>query len=117
MSFNFQNSTFADVNECDDSTLNDCCANANCTDTIGHYYCMCVEGYTGDGSSCNGEQFKHFNRLYMHLCYYNPDIDECSSEERFPCHFNANCNNTVGSFLCSCVTGYTGDGMYCEGNA
>ena len=27
-----------------------------------------MEGYTGDGSSCNGEQFKYFNRDY--ICIY-----------------------------------------------
>ena len=40
------------------------------------------------------------------------DIDECSSD---PCHSNATCNNTVGSFTCTCVSGYTGDGFQCIG--
>ena len=42
------------------------------------------------------------------------DIDECSSEE-YPCDFNANCTNNVGSFSCTCQIGYTGNGLYCEG--
>ena len=28
---------------------------------------------------------------------------------------NATCNNTVGSYLCSCDLGYSGDGMKCSG--
>ena len=40
------------------------------------------------------------------------DIDECISD---PCHSNATCNNTIGSFTCTCVSGYTGDGFECIG--
>ena len=38
------------------------------------------------------------------------DIDECLED---PCHSNATCNNTDGSFICSCNTGYTGNGTTC----
>ena len=31
------------------------------------------------------------------------------------CHNNATCLNTNGSFTCSCKTGYSGNGMQCEG--
>ena len=41
------------------------------------------------------------------------DIDECLTSQ--PCHANATCNNTVGSYLCSCDLGYSGDGMKCSG--
>ncbi|OCT90343.1 hypothetical protein XELAEV_18018955mg [Xenopus laevis] len=33
------------------------------------------------------------------------DIDECS-EQPTPCGNNSNCTNTVGSFICSCQSGY-----------
>ena len=36
------------------------------------------------------------------------DVDECLFN---PCHSNAMCNNTVGSFMCSCDFGYVGDGI------
>lgn len=41
------------------------------------------------------------------------DIDECSSSN--VCHPNAMCNNTVGSYICECSPGYTGDGKSCSG--
>ena len=39
------------------------------------------------------------------------DIDECM--QLSPCHVNAKCTNTKGSFDCECNMGYTGDGMNC----
>ena len=40
------------------------------------------------------------------------DIDECLVS---PCHGNATCNNTVGSYFCACDSGYSGDGFNCSG--
>ena len=31
------------------------------------------------------------------------------------CHANAECTNTQGSFSCTCVEGYSGDGVDCQG--
>ncbi len=42
------------------------------------------------------------------------DIDECA-DEIDNCHDNATCNNNDGSFNCTCTSGYTGNGTYCEG--
>ena len=42
-----------DIDEC--SGTNDCDSNANCTDTDGSYTCMCNDGYTGNGTSCDGK--------------------------------------------------------------
>ncbi|KAL9978444.1 hypothetical protein ACROYT_G015958 [Oculina patagonica] len=41
------------------------------------------------------------------------DIDECSSGSH-KCDMNAKCNNTVGSYNCTCKEGYTGDGRSCS---
>ena len=41
------------------------------------------------------------------------DINECQTN--FPCHSNATCNNTDGSYLCKCDSGYSGDGFTCAG--
>ena len=42
-----------------------------------------------------------------------PDIDECLLFS--PCHINATCTNTVGSFYCTCNQGLAGDGYTCQG--
>ena len=42
------------------------------------------------------------------------DFDECAA--KFDnCDPNAYCNNTVGSFNCTCNSGYTGNGTTCTG--
>ena len=42
------------------------------------------------------------------------DIDECTLSID-SCDNNATCNNTVGSYTCTCDIGYTGDGFTCTG--
>ena len=41
------------------------------------------------------------------------DTNECSTVS--PCHANATCNNTEGSYTCTCDSGYSGDGVSCNG--
>ena len=43
------------------------------------------------------------------------DIDECSSGDTNQCDSNAQCNNTDGSYMCGCLSGYQGDGRSCTG--
>ena len=31
------------------------------------------------------------------------------------CHADANCSNTKGSFYCTCLNGYSGNGVDCRG--
>ena len=40
------------------------------------------------------------------------DIDECELMTH-NCNPNAECTNTEGGFNCSCLLGYTGDGVNC----
>ena len=41
------------------------------------------------------------------------DIDECKGNHS--CHLNATCTNTLGSHVCECHPGYTGNGRNCTG--
>ena len=41
------------------------------------------------------------------------DIDECTDAN--PCDVNADCQNTPGAFICTCNSGFTGDGLTCAG--
>ena len=50
-------------------------------------------------------------RLTLYLCI---DINECSDNSE-NCDVNAICNNTVGSYNCTCNPGYTGNGTTCTG--
>ena len=47
------------------------------------------------------------------ICYHS-DIDECQLG-RDDCDENAECTNTLGSYVCTCKEGYSGDGTACIG--
>ena len=47
-------------------------------------------------------------------CFVCLDIDECDMETN-SCDVNAVCTNTDGSYTCSCLSGYSGDGENCTG--
>jgi hypothetical protein len=40
------------------------------------------------------------------------DIDECLMTN--PCHVNASCTDTEGSFICQCNSGHSGNGFNCS---
>ena len=42
------------------------------------------------------------------------DVDECRLKTD-NCSSLAECTNTDGSFVCECITGFTGDGISCTG--
>ena len=44
----------------------------------------------------------------------SPDKDECA-DKTDNCHSNARCDNIVGFFNCTCLQGFTGDGVTCSG--
>ncbi|XP_078573543.1 SCO-spondin-like isoform X2 [Branchiostoma floridae x Branchiostoma japonicum] len=58
----------------------------------------------GPGCNCAGTGFNG-------TCCDN-DIDECATGVH-NCHQHATCTNTVGSYRCTCDSGYTGDGRTC----
>lgn len=45
---------------------------------------------------------------------FETDINECETGTA-TCSENAGCNNTDGSYSCSCLPGFTGDGADCNG--
>jgi len=44
------------------------------------------------------------------------DIDECAADNG-GCSAAADCINTPGSYSCTCLPGYSGDGYMCEGKS
>ena len=48
-----------DTDECASNTHN-CHISATCSNTVGSFTCSCNDGYTGDGTSCNGMQLSPF---------------------------------------------------------
>nr|XP_033811318.1 pro-epidermal growth factor isoform X3 [Geotrypetes seraphini] len=79
----------------DDCAVSDCDINALCVSSDDGDTCRCLEGYTGDGTSCD-------------------DVDECSIDGNLCSQNSADCVNTEGSYLCICSEGYTGDGLQCK---
>ena len=52
--------------------------------------CLCSSGYTATSDACD-------------------EIDECTASTD-NCHAQATCTNLAGTFNCTCVDGFTGDG-------
>ena len=46
-------SSCLDINECENS--NDCHMNATCANSIGSYSCACNNGFSGNGTICEGK--------------------------------------------------------------
>ena len=56
--------------------------------------------------------------IQLFTCNLKPisDIDECVVDTHHNCSSDAFCNNTHGSFNCTCKPGFTGDGQKCTGS-
>ena len=53
-------------------------------------------------------------RFLVLLVFLVLDMDECNTFSGL-CHADAVCENTVGSFICTCNAGFTGDRRFCVG--
>ncbi|CAH3181644.1 unnamed protein product, partial [Porites lobata] len=125
---------FPDINECEAGKHN-CYANASCKNTKGSFVCTCKPGYSGDGVNCTGENNTSvffiinlflINSIYLALEPSSPtsiarnlslplssdQVNECITGEH-NCDANADCNDTEGSFECTCKPGYYGNGVNC----
>ena len=60
---------------------------------------------------CFTSQRRKDYSLCVHT-YVPSDIDECDAD---PCDADADCQNFVGSFTCTCNVGFSGDGFSCIG--
>ena len=58
---------------------------------------------------------EHVMSLKVYYLTVRTDIDECVSPDLNECHEAGICNNTDGSYDCSCNEGYDGDGYNCTG--
>uniref|UniRef100_A0A8C2IXB8 Nidogen 2a (osteonidogen) n=1 Tax=Cyprinus carpio TaxID=7962 RepID=A0A8C2IXB8_CYPCA len=99
-----------DVDECAEG-LSSCGAHSYCVNLPGSHRCQCESGFEFgfDGRTCQGKKHLHFLcRLCFVVC---ADVDECRDQ---PCHTQALCSNSLGSFHCQCQPGYHGDGFQCH---
>lgn len=97
-----------------------CFNDAQCTDVeepgTGATCPSCPTGYNGDGLLCTGKlctiMLVAFFMLFFFLVCV--DIDECSVNNANCTQF---CNNTLGSFQCTCMSGFelASDGFTCNG--
>jgi len=55
--------------------------------------------------------FKQFLWYYLFILilYCLPDVNECKLDQ-YDCDERATCINTIGSYVCRCIKGYTGPG-------
>ena len=56
----------------------------------------------------------HFTLHSLHQLFFFLDIDECAIGTS-NCDMNALCQNSIGSFTCTCNVGYMGNGITCSG--
>ena len=137
-------SLHSDINECTTNAHN-CDVKAFCNNTEGSFNCTCSPGYTGNGIKCTGKlsflmekTIDNYNEVRdnpqrdsLFILSYcrslstktraffslHPDINECTSNAH-DCDVKAFCNNTEGSFNCTCPAGYTGNhGTSCTGKS
>ncbi|MEE6461806.1 hypothetical protein FKM82_001410 [Ascaphus truei] len=91
-----RNALVAEIMVSDESGCIDihCDVNAQCVPSEHGARCQCLEGFAGNGKSCN-------------------DIDECSLHVDACNPRQAECINAEGGYICKCREGYSGNGLRC----
>ncbi|XP_048584968.1 stabilin-2 isoform X2 [Nematostella vectensis] len=118
-----------------------CHAFATCLEQSGRVNCTCNNGYEGDGfycqmidrcshdnGGCGPNATCHFQGPGQRVCQCKQGFhmvrDSCVGHapgsqcavNHGGCSINAGCSDTTGHVVCTCLVGYTGDGITCEGN-
>ncbi|XP_065196983.1 uncharacterized protein LOC135828460 [Sycon ciliatum] len=75
------------------------------TSPLGHQ-CLCQDGYASIAITVSASGATTTNTRYCH------NVDECYTRLS-NCSRHANCTDTIGSYVCSCASGFTGDGVAC----
>ncbi|XP_067599760.1 sushi domain-containing protein 1 isoform X4 [Pseudorca crassidens] len=84
-----------DKNECQFGATVVCGNHTSCHNTLGGFYCICLEGYRATNN----------NKVFIpNDGTFCTDIDECEVSGR--CRHGGRCVNTRGSFECYCMDGY-----------
>ncbi|RVE65980.1 hypothetical protein OJAV_G00121930 [Oryzias javanicus] len=92
-----------DVDECQ---FNPCFPGVKCVNTAPGFRCdACPLGYIGLPVEGVGIIFAQTNKQ---IC---DDVDECKGPNNGGCPANSNCENSMGSYHCSCKTGFIGDAV------
>jgi hypothetical protein len=109
--------------------------NGECTNNVGSFICECNMACSSGFSfkrkfvyiiqlfttqilpciiSCLWSHIMWKENWYSALLLFisSFDVNECLSS---PCDVNGECTNNVGSFICECNIGYSGNGFTCEG--
>ena len=115
-----------DVDECAGGTAY-CHHFADCRNTQGSFYCECRLGYEGDGFTCvdvDECRLAYARENTANNSTDNTATDNTATENEANeiifrrafemCSENAKCENTVGSYSCSCPDGWEGDGFECR---
>ena len=110
--------SLVDVDECN---MANPCGPGTCTNLVCGYNCSCQPGYKSYGLiannvTCIGMSFSNYQ--YSSRCNVllsSSDIDECALSSLSNCSSNATCSNTVGSYICTCKQGFSGNGRNCTG--
>ena len=106
-------SLWKDTNECELPSLAAMCAeNAECCNLPGHFVCKCKPGFTGNATvSCTGTIISGYIEFYFYFLNLPTkqltDINECLDPNN--CGRGAICENTAGSYICTCPIGFEGD--------
>ncbi|XP_042250137.1 adhesion G protein-coupled receptor E1 isoform X1 [Thunnus maccoyii] len=85
-----------DTDECDEfNYIGQCGDNARCLNTVGSYFCQCVDGFRSTKGNVN------FSAETSEKC---KDINEC--DDSTICGPNAKCSNQIPHYYCTCESGF-----------